>query len=273
MNQLFLGSSGSGITNSVKKMISNLSDKVIILDFNNEYEDIDGNVIFLDKVNPLFGQISIDDVKAMNAGYLGSSRCLFNKAKEVLKECGLEKKENLVEESVERLQISWDNAENMYGKLLNQKMPIKKNRAHICCDRIIEEILEHKITILKAKNMHSDNLRGVAFAVLSRLSRHCDEKITVISDELVSFFAQGNNRMFFESINFDNIGFVFCYNKASTVPKEVMNLVDVLHIHRINSPAELKIIKELGIDTQKDIRKLEDDACVIIEKKELLQTM
>lgn len=273
MNQLFIGSIGSGVTKSIKSMIPTIDKKVIILDFNNEYDDTDGHFIYLDKANPILGEIDINDVKALNAGYLARSRCLFNKAQEVLNETCSEKKENLIEETVERLQISWDNAENMYGKILNQKMPIKKNRAHIAIDRYIEEAMEHKVTILKVKNMHSDHLRGVSFALLSRLSRTTSEPVCVISDELVSFYAQGNTKMFFESVNFSMLDFVFSYNKASVIPSEIVNIIDTFHLHRINSPAELKIIKEMGFQSKNDLRKLENDVCLIFEKQQLVHNL
>lgn len=273
MNQLFLGSIGTGVTDNIKNAIACLKEKVIILDFNNEYDEIDGNVIYLDKANPILGSIDIDDVKAINAGYLARSRCLLNKSQEILKETKTQNKENLIEEAVERLQISWDNAENMYGKILNQKMHIKKNRAHVPSDRFIEEILENKVTILKAKNMHSDHLRGVTFAILSRLSRMAEENIYIVADELVSFFSQGNTKMFFESVNFNTLNFLFSYNKASIVPVEIVNIIDTFHLHRINSPSELKFLKEMGLQTKRDLQKLDNDVSLIVEKQHMAHSL
>jgi hypothetical protein len=157
----------------------------------------------------------------------------------------------------------------MYGKMLYQKIPIKKNRAHIATDRFIEEIDLHDLVILKAKNMHSDHLRGVAFALLSRLSRTYGERVHLVCDELVSFFAQGNTKMFFDSVDFTNINFVFSYNKPSSVPSEILAISDSLRLYRINSPAELKVLKDFGVQTKKDLRKLENESCVCMIHDEL----
>ena len=70
-------------------------------------------------------ELGLLDIKALNAGYLADSHCLYRKAEEILRELkvntpeledeefseivGSLKKEGLVEESIERLQISWDN--------------------------------------------------------------------------------------------------------------------------------------------------------------------
>jgi hypothetical protein len=256
MNRAFLGSLGVGKTSRIKDLINELKGKAIVLDFNNEYDGVSKEQFYLDKLNPVFGEITIDDVKAINAGYLSSSRCLLKTSEEILRETKLSKKEYLIEESVERLHISWDNAENMYAKILNSKIPLKRNRSHFGVDKLIEDALSFDKVLLKSKNMHSDHLRACAFLFLSKLSHTIEEPIHIVIDEQSTLLNQGNIKMFLDSVDFTNLNFIFCFNKISSIPKELLNYIDEFSLFRFNSSNEIDELEQIGINPDKGLKKL-----------------
>jgi len=256
MNSLYIGQSASGKTSNIKKRIANLDGKVIILDFNNQYEDTASVPFYLDDISPILGLISLDDAKALNAGYIHNTHCLYKKCAEVLRESKSTEKMNLIEEAVERLHISWDNTEMAYAKILSQKIPMKKNKKQASLDETIETILNHDVVSLKAKSMHSDHLRAVTFALISRMSRKFDEKVYIVADDLSSFFNNGNLKLLFSTINMDNIQFILSFNKMMNIPKALIPLIDTFYVHRFENNADIKDLKILGILPSKPVKKL-----------------
>lgn len=256
MNSLFIGQSASGKTTNIKDYIKKLDGKVIILDFNNQYDDLTSSQIFLDDVSPVAGLISLNEAKALNAGYIRNTHCLHKKCEEVLRETKSTEKEGLIEEAIERLHISWDNTEMAYAKILSQKIPMRKNKKHVSMDDTIEQILSHETVSLKAKSMHSDHLRAITFALISKLSRTYNEKVYIVADDLSSFFNNGNLKLLLSTMNLDNISFIIAFNKMSNVPKTLIPLFDTYYVHRFENNVDLKELKVLNIEVDKSIKKL-----------------
>lgn len=281
MNTLFIGQNSSGKTTNMKEYINELKGKVIVLDFSDEYDDFTDNCLYLDDINPLLNELGLLDVKALNAGYLADSHCLYKKAEEILRELKANtpdlkeeefsevvhalKKEGLVEESIERLQISWDNTETMYGKILNQKIPTKKYKKHFSLDYALDVINSSDRILLKSKSMHSDHLRAVTFILLSNLSRTTNEPFYVVGDELSSFFNNGNIRLFSQTIDMNNIHFVLSFNKVLNIPKKLFPSFDTYFVHRFESNSEIKELKTYGIELKGNIKKIPAGECVKIE--------
>ena len=281
MNTLFIGQNSSGKTTNMKEFIKTIKGKVIVLDFSDEYDDFTGDSLYLDDINPLLNEIGLTDVKALNAGYLADSHCLYKKSEEILRELKANtpelkerdfddvvdslKKEGLVEESIERLQISWNNTETMYGKILNQKIPTKKYKKHLTLDYALDVVNASDRILLKSKSMHSDHLRAITFILLSNLSRTTDEPFYVVGDELSSFFNNGNIRLFAQTIDLDKIHFVLSFNKAVNIPKKLFPSFDTYFVHRFESNSEIKELLSYGIDLKGNIKKIPVGECVKIE--------
>lgn len=281
MNSLFIGQNSSGKTTNIKKHIKDVDAKVIVLDFNDEYDDFTDNEIYLDDINPLLSTLSLNDVKALNAGYLADSNCLHKKAEEVLRELksyspdykdvSFEEafesltKERLVEESIERLQISWNNVETMYGKILNEKIPTKKYKKHTSLEHAVAKILESDRILLKSKSMHSDHLRAVAFILLSRVSKLSKDAFYVVGDELSSFFNNGNIRLFSQTIDMKKIHFVLSFNKVSNVPIKLIPSFDSYFVHKFESNSEIKDLEKSGILVAQNVKKLSWSEYVKVE--------
>lgn len=281
MNSLFIGQNSSGKTTNIKKHIKDVDAKVIVLDFNDEYDDFTDNELYLDDINPLLSNLSLNDVKALNAGYLADSNCLHKKAEEILRELksysaeykdtSFEEvsdsltKERLIEESIERLQISWDNVETMYGKILNEKIPTKKYKKHTSLEQAVAKILESDRILLKSKSMHSDHLRAVAFILLSRVSKLSKDPFYIVGDELSSFFNNGNIRLFSQTIDMEKIHFVLSFNKVSNVPIKLIPNFDSYFVHKFESNSEIKDLEKNGILLTQNIKKLSWSEYVKVE--------
>lgn len=281
MDVLFIGQNKTGKTTAMKKYINELSGKKIVLDFGNEYEDFTDNVLFLDDLNPLLSELTLSDIKALNAGYLDSSNCLHKKAEEILRELKSTlpqfkdytfdevshelKKEGLVEESIERLQISWDNTETQYGKLLNQKIPTKKHKKHFPLNEALDILNSSDRIILKSKSMHSDHLRAITFILLSNLSLKSNESFYIIGDELSSFFNNGNSNLFFKTIKKEKLNFIVSFNKISSVPSKIFPRFDKYFVHRFESNSEIRDLKKYGINIGNDLKTLKCGENIEIE--------
>lgn len=272
MDVLFIGQNASGKSSNMKKYLELIDGNIIVLDFSNQFDEFSDNVLFLDDINPLLDEISISDIIALNAGYLPSSRCLYKKALEVIEESfinddtkgniSLEDYKNkflragLIEESIERLHISWDKIDSSYGKILNKKIPLRKQDKHISVESAINFINSHDRVVLKSKNMHSDQLRAISFILLSRLSHQSHAKFSIVGDEISLFFNNGNINMFKDAINREALDFIVSFNKCSNIPKSFFPNFDVYYIHRFENNSELKELKRMGLSWKMDIKKL-----------------
>lgn len=256
MNTLILGQSGSGKTTKMKEIISQTNKKVIILDFKNQYEDLHIPTYFLDHISPIIGEIGINEIKSINAGYVKDSHCLHKKGKELLDEYKVVSKEKLVEEVIERLYISWDNVEMAYAKFFSSKIPLRKNKNHISVNSALEQIMVHDKIILKGKSMHSDHIRAVAFSLISKISKEYSDEILIVCDDLSSFMNNGNLKLFFETIDFSKISFLVSFNKISNVPKSLIPHIDEYLIFRFDNKMDFREINILPIPFDTKIKKL-----------------
>lgn len=258
MNRLIIGSNTTGKTTTIKDIISTLEGKVIVLDFKDEYNDFSKNRFLLDDVNPLMSEISLDDAKALNAGYLtDGSRLLFKKCEELLREHksfmpelkGISfdeirntmKRKGLVEEAIDRLINSYDDrVECEYGKILSSKISSKVRPHHISLEKACEDILSNDKVLFKSKSMHSDHQRAISFILLSRLSKMTTEPIWIVADDLTQFFNNGNIKFFLEALKLQNLNFIFSYNKSINIPKVLIPYFDEVYLHRFESNTEIK---------------------------------
>lgn len=256
-----------------------MKGKIFILDFSNEYEDITENVFYLDEINLLDSKLNYHDIKAINAGYLHDSHCLYRKCVDLImeteeyqklkkqfnndtsneefkKEMHLLQVPNLIDNTMERLHISWNKIETEYAKLLNDRIPKKRSKNHISLEQGIEKILPHDVIRFQSKTMQSEHQRAVAFCLLTRLSFLLDEPFTVIADDLNIFFNKGNTKLFLESLRPNAVEFVYSFNKPSVIPKSILPYLSSIYFHKIDNNSELKELTRIfGFKEKDDILK------------------
>lgn len=277
MNHLVLGHNLSGKTTLIKDMLENEHRKIVVLDFNDAYDDMCIENILLDHVNPLLSPIGIDEAKALNAGYVHNSHCLVRHCEELLREYK-EKDENLyemkrmgiVEEALIRMQVSWDNIDTAYAKILSSRIPLKVTKKHISIESVIDEILFNNCTLLKMKNMYSDHLRAVTFMLLSKLSKITDEEIVIVADDQSTLFNQGNMKMFLETVDLEKLKFIVAFNKATNIPKNFVHIFDEYHLLRFENNVEIKELEKLNIidEIPKKLKTLKTGKSIRFSKKE-----
>lgn len=277
MNHLVLGHNSSGKTTLIKERLQDETARIVVLDFNDAYDDFADHRILLDHINPLMSPIGLDEVRALNAGYIHNSRCLLNQCEELLREfhgskapLDSYKQLGLIEEAILRMQVSWNQVDTAYAKILSSRIPMKVSKRHVPMEEAIDNILSHDRTLLKMKSMYSDHLRAVTFMLLTKLSQVTDEKIIIVADDQSTLFNQGNVRMFLQTLDLEKFDFYLAFNKATNVPKDFLPLLDHYHILRFENNAELKELDRLRIidDTSKKFKLLKNGQYISYNKKE-----
>ena len=253
MKYLFLGSSKQEKTSYLEEIVKNSTEKVIVVDFNGVYHNATHENVFLDKVNPLLGEISLDDAKAINAGYTKDSHCLHHMCRHILAETNSHAQEFLVEQAVDRLVASWDPTENKNAAYLSGRMPLKRNRRHISLEKIMEELHENQKISLRAKNMHSYYSRAVIFSLISKLSRTIQEPVTIVIDDISNLFNQSNLKLWLETIDFTHLTLYFSYTKLSNFPALLMQQIDAIYIHKKEDASVLPELIPYGITSKRDL--------------------
>ncbi|PGK51084.1 hypothetical protein CN918_25175 [Priestia megaterium] len=280
-----------GRTSNIKERIASLEGRVLILDFSDEYKDITDNVFLLDEINLLESQLNYREMQAINAGYLHDSHCLYRRSLDLITEVDeyRELKESyahnteceeyleklyqirtgsLIENTLERLHISWNKVESDYAKILNDKIPKKRSKNHIPLEAAIHKVLKHRVIRIQAKTMQSEHQRAVAFCLLTRLSYLLDEPFHVIADDISSFFNNGNTKLFLSAIKKETIQFIFGFNKPSVLPQAILPLLTTIYFHKIDNNSEIKeLIKVFklneGHEIIQQIRKLKPDQSLV----------
>ena len=301
---MFLGQNGTKKTDNIKKHIKNLNGKIIILDFSNEYNDVTDNVFMLDDINLLDSKLNYHEMQAINAGYLADSHCLYKRSIDLIKETdeykelkakynGDTKDEgfleklyhistyNLIDNTLERLQISWDRIETEYGKILNDKIPKKRSKNHISLEEAMEKVTSYDVVRFQSKTMQSEHQRAVAFCLLTRLSYLADEPFYIIADDLSAFLNNGNTKLFFSSLNKKNVKFVYAFNKPSVIPKCIIPTFSLCYFHKLDNNSEIKeLVKVFDIaeddELLKNIRSLKSGnyiTYVFEENRKLVQKL
>ena len=280
-----------GRTSNIKKHISSIEGRVLILDFSDEYKDITDNVFLLDEINLLESRLNYREMQAINAGYLHDSHCLYRRSLDLITEVdeykalkdkyafNTESEEyleelyqirtgSLIENTLERLHISWNKVESDYAKILNDKIPKKRSKNHIPLEAAIHKVLKHRVIRIQAKTMQSEHQRAVAFCLLTRLSYLLDEPFHVIADDISSFFNNGNTKLFLSAVKKETIRFIFGFNKPSVLPQATLPLLTTIYFHKIDNNSEIKeLVKVFKLadnhEITQQVRKLKPDQFLV----------
>lgn len=269
MNRLILGHNSTGKTTHIKKLLNEIDGKKIILDYRDAYDDVTDNVFYLDAINPLFDELSLDDVKALNAGYIHDSHCLHRNAKHLFNEYKTTKYKGVIEETIMRMFASWDEIDNQYADLLSKKIPSKVSKNHLSLDESIDEIMKEDTILLKTKNMHSDHTRAITYLLFSRISSQYTEKVTIIADDLSKTFNTGNLKLMMSTLGDNKLDFVFSFNKVTNLSKNIISMIDEVTLFRFENINEHKKLIELNLvhDVPKNIKQFKNGKYITLENK------
>ncbi|MFP3725793.1 hypothetical protein U8V72_11385 [Priestia filamentosa] len=240
-----VGNPRVGKSKAIRKMMAGLNKKKLIFDFNEDFPDIKGVCADLENYHPLIDELSLNEVKILNAGYLQSSRCLYRKAEDIYRETGLEYLPNIIQDSIERLSSSLDDrwGEPEYARQLTERIPKRNLQKQKSLNHIIELLEEHDTVIVKSKNIHSDHLRAMMYLVLYKVSQRSDLDVKIIADEISTLFFKGNIRLLFEVIDPKSLDIVMSCNRPSNIPKAMKNYVDTWALFRNTDKSEVRYLQ------------------------------
>lgn len=267
MIQLLVGQTGTGKTTVIKDVIANKTNKQIIFDYNNQYDGYTDHILSLDEINPLLSPLDLTDIKALNAGFLEYSHLLYKKSEDVLWDHARNLGKNtiedikamrLVEDTVERLQNSWEPNESEKGNELKPLIMLRKNKEQMNLEEVIEYIKKHDKILFKTKSLHSDQVRALTYIILSAVSRSIDETITVVSDNLTTVFNQANAKLFIQTIDMAKFDFVISYNRFSNLAKSLEEFVSEYLIFRFDTNADIKELEKLYFGSKASSEDKED---------------
>lgn len=257
MLKVQVGQPRVGKTKVVKQIIHNTEQKTLIFDFNDDFNDIEGVRVEFENYHPLIGALTLDEVKILNAGYLDSSRCLFNKAQEIFNEEKVEARENIVRDAIERLHTSWESYEMEYARELSERIPFKVGVKQEKIDEIVQLLEDNQTVIVTAKNIHSNHLRSMLYLLLYKLSNREDLNVKIIADEISTLFFKGNIKLFLEVVNLEKLDIIVSSNRPSNIPKFLKTVVDEWSLFKNTDKAEVKYLKtHFGIGKFLDFEKI-----------------
>ena len=245
MFKIQVGQPKAGKTGVVKEKIKSCDGKKVIFDFNDDFSDIEGVEVDLEFFHPLIDELSLDEVKILNAGYLNSSRCLYRKAEDIFRENKTERLSNIIQDSIERLNASlndkWGEVE--YARELSHRIPLKVSPKQSSINNIIKMIEENETVIIKSKSIHSDHLRAMMFMIIYKISIHESLKVNIIADEVSTLFFKGNLKLLFEVIDVSNIEILMSCNRPSNIPIHMKPFVSEWSLFKNNDKSEIKYLR------------------------------
>ncbi|GAB6453583.1 MULTISPECIES: hypothetical protein [Bacillus cereus group] len=246
MLRIQIGQPRVGKTKVVKKMINESKKRKLIFDFNNDFNDIKGVIADLESYHPLMEDLTLEEVKILNAGYLQSSRCLYRKAEDIFRETKEEKLPNIIQESIERLSVSLDDkwGEPEYARQLVERIPKKIILKQKPLTHIIELLEENEVVIVKSKSIHSDHLRAMMYMLLYKVSQRKDLDVNIIADEVSTLFFKGNIKLLFEVIDSKSLDIVISCNRPSNIPKTMKPIVDEWALFKNTDKSEVRYLSQ-----------------------------
>lgn len=246
-----------GKTKIVKQIIKTTEKKTLIFDFNNDFNDIQGLRLEFEDFHPLIGELTLDEVKVLNAGYMQTSHCLYRKAEDIFREEGLDKRQNIVRDAIERLHASWENYEMEYARELSERIPFKIAVKQEPIETIIHHIETNKTVIVTAKNIHSDHLRSMMYLLLYKLSLRTDLDVKIIADEVSTLFFKGNVKLLLDVMDIEKLDIIISSNRPSNIPKLFKQVINEWVLFKNTDKSEVKHLKSVfGIRESIDFEKI-----------------
>lgn len=245
MFEIRVGQPKSGKTESIKKELKFENKKLLIFDFNNVYKKENAKFFNFEEFHPLIDALGEEEIKVINAGYLKTSKCLYDKAMEILEEEKIERRTGIIQDTLERLNASWKNYEVEYYRELSPRIPCKINSKSKSLDIIVEALKENDTVIINSKSIYSDLLRTLTYLLLYKISLNEDLEVKVIADEISSLFFKGNLKMLFEVVESEKIDVVMSCNRATTIPKIMKEKVHSWKLFKNTDKKEIQTLSEI----------------------------
>lgn len=232
-----------GKTPQAKRLIGSDKEKTLIFDFNDSYTEVDGTIVELDGYHPLIDSLNQEEVKVLNAGYLRTSRCLYDQASEIFKENKERKyRDRIINETLERLNASWESYKVEYARDLSDRIPLKIGAKQESLQEVVEIIKENSMVIVKANNIHSDHLRAMVYMILYKISIE-NLDIQVIADEISTLLFKGNFKMLLDTIDKSKLDILVSCNRPSNIPKNLKGEVDEWLVFKNTDKSENKVLR------------------------------
>lgn len=258
MFRMQVGQPKVGKTEAAKLLLKNETKKVVIFDFNEDYKDVDGEVVSFEDYHPLIAALTLDEVKVLNAAYLKTSKCMLNKAEDIFRESGDMVRKGIIQESLERLQCSWEDYEVEYARELVHRIPLKPSVKQAPIKDIMSIIAANKTTVINSNSIHSDHLRAMMFLVMYYISKNEEIEVKVIADEVSTLFFKGNLKLLFEVLDLKNMDILMSCNKPSNIPQVMKEYINEWSLFKNTDKSEVKRMREMfNIGITVDIEGLE----------------
>lgn len=253
MIDLITGKTKSGKTTFIKKHIDSNQQPVIILDFKNDFDDIQTKTINLGLIDPFLSPMSHKDAIAINAGLVEYSQFLANRSEEVLKDFSSNsnfdwhqfKMVDLIDEALKRATNGWDQHENGKAKESRRFLNFKKSKQELILEDEINKIEKNDIVVVKTEGLHSIQTRVLSFLLLSRLQDKF-ASITVISDNINYLWRDGHLFLFSKIFDFEKNNLLLSFNKTENFPKRLKDYINKTYIFQLENNSDIEFFKELN---------------------------
>lgn len=263
-------------TEYIKNKISDTDKPVILLDYKNYYQDIEGKRIDLGLINPLLEPLSYKDVSAINAGAAEYQNYLLNRAEQVLRDYtpagnSWEKYryQNLIDESLQRCLSSWNNNEMQNTASLKRHLTFKKSIQTNSMSDAISATEDENVIILETNGLHSRETRILTFLFLSRF---LEEKgsFSLVSDNINNIWRNGHLFNFIKAFDFNKIDAVFSFNKTDNVANILKNYINKITIFQLDSNKDFRDLKAIQPSIPEKVKKLKSNEHFSL-RKEVIQ--
>jgi len=252
MIDLITGKTKSGKTTLIKEKIKTMQNPVVILDFKNDFDDIQTKTINLGLIDPFLSPMDYNDAIAINSGLVEYSQFLAERSQEVLKDFCLEedwkeyKMKNLIDEALKRATNGWNQHENAKAKESRRFLNFKKSKQELILEDEIQKIEHDDIVVVKTEGLHSIQTRVLSFLLLKRLQQKFPS-ITVVSDNINYLWRDGHLFSFSKIFDFEKNNLLLSFNKTENFPKRLKEHIRNVFIFRLENNSDVEFFKQLNV--------------------------
>lgn len=252
MIDLITGKTKSGKTTLIKEKIKTIQNPVIILDFKNDFDDVQTKNINLGLIDPFLSPMDYTDAVAINSGLVEFSQFLAERSQEVLKDFCLEedwkifKMNDLIDEALKRATNGWNQHENAKAKESRRFLNFKKSKQELILEDEINKIEQTDIVVVKTEGLHSIQTRVLSFLLLSRLQEKFPS-ITVVSDNINYLWRDGHLFSFSKIFDFEKNNLLLSFNKTENFPKRLKKHINNVFIFKLENNSDVDFFKQLNI--------------------------
>lgn len=250
--ELVVGKTKMRKTDYIKLRLREISKPIVILDFKNEYNGLDGaTYINLGVVDPFKLGMDYNQIEAVNAASLEYVRTLNKYAEDILREQTIDgedwektKVENLIYQTLDRAVNSWNRTDNTYIESIKKRLLFNKSKQTESIEDIARKIMDNKLVVIQTESLHSMESRIIMYLLLLELQKN-DHLFTFISDNINSMWKEGHLFNFTKIFDFRRIDCVFVYNRIIDVPSKLLELVTCYTVFKLDGNEEYRLFKKI----------------------------